>query len=518
MRKIILVLAAGLLPQIASAASSLEIRETVLENGFRMLVVEDHRIPRVAASLWYRFGSMQEPAGEHGSAHFLEHVIHQGTTTIGTTDFEAELPILREIHETEIALLAARRRERNQLRIRDVFYDELDWPTIPEIEILREKLYRLEDEQSRFRVFWEEYNWYRRYGALSRHEDPVPASTEQEYMEITVDLPKEAIELFFRQEADRMVNAVLRGWEAQRYTVLEQILNGLSQPETSLNHAIDGITALAHPVYIPDGGHPRDFASFNRKSMIRMYEDYFVPSNATLVLVGDIEVTSARSLAKKYFGSIEPGLEPPARLDLEAEPVPRSSIRINWEEALYPSVVLRFRIPGVGHPDRPVLDAIAALARGRHGLLGERLIARSLATSVEADFRVIHVYRFGSPAAINFIASVPSDRDIPEAERGLLGMVADLGQARINSNLLDRARKSLRWEWEQTKSQRLQLAFTIGHFQTMDDWRTLSNYMQRRVEASIDEIAAVARRYFVPANRVIAITRSNPQKGAHHER
>ncbi len=514
MKRASLFVAAAFVPAIAFAASPLDIQESVLDNGFRVLIVEDDRAPRIAASLWYRFGSMQELAGEHGAAHFLEHVIHQGTTTIGTTDFQAELPILQEIHETEQELLEERRRARNELRIRDVFYDELDWPTTPEIEALRNKLYELEDRQSRYRVFWAEYNGYRRYGSLSRHEDPVPASTEQEYLEITVDLPKEAIELFFRQEAERMVNAVLRGWEAQRFTVLEQILNGLSRPETSLNHAIDGVTALAHPVYTPDGGHPRDFASFNRESMLRMYEDYFVPNNATLVLVGDVDAETARSLAERYFGTIERGPEPPARLDLEAEPVPQSSIRLDWEEPLYPSIVLRYRIPGVGHPDRPVLDTIAALARGRHGLLGDPLMGRGLASSVGADFRVIHIYRFGTPAAINFVARVTSDEALPATERAMLDAIEDLRAGHLDPVLLERARRSLRLEWEQTRGDRLALAFTIGHFQSMDAWKTLSEHMERRLDVSADDIARVARRYFVSSNRVIATTRSDPEKAS----
>ena len=512
MKAAILFLAAALLSEAASGASALDIQEAVLENGFRLLVVADPGMPRVAASLWYRFGSMQEPAGEHGSAHFLEHVIHQGTTTLGTTDFAAEIPILREIHETEQNLLAARRRARNQLRIRDVFYDELDWPTTPEIEALRRQLYALEDRQSAFRIFWEEYNAYRRHGAWARHVDPVPASTEQEYLEITVDLPKEAIELFFRQEADRMVNAVLRGWESQRYTVLEQFLNELSRPETKLHHAIDGVTALAHPVYAPDMGHLRDFANFNRESMLRMYEDYFVPNNATLVLVGDIDLGSARALAGKYFGLVERGPEPPARLDLEAEPVPHGAVRLDWQVPMYPSVMVRFRIPGVGHPDRPVMDTIAAMARGRHGLLGERLIGRGLATSVGADFRVLHVYRFGSPAAINFTASVTSDDALGAAERAMLAALEELRRGRIDRGLLERARQALRLEWEKTKADRLQLAFTVGHFQAMNEWGTLLDYMERRSEASADDITRVARRYFVSSNQVIATTRSDPEK------
>lgn len=489
---------------------SLGVREAVLDNGFRLLVVEDRRVPRVAARIWYRFGSMQEPNGEHGSAHFLEHVVHQGTTTVGTRDFAAERPILDEIHRTEQQLLAEINKQRNRLRERRVFYDETALPSTPEIDALRRKLYELEDRDDQYRDFWAEFNWYRRYGTIG-YVDPVPASTEQEYLKIDIDLPKENLELFFRLEADRMVNAVLRGWEAQRFTVLEQILNGLSRPEIMFHNALDGATGQAHPVYIPDGGHPRDFAFYNRAAMLRMYDDYFVPNNATLALVGDITIDAARELGERYFGRVPPGPEAPARLDLEAEPVPRGTIRVDWAEALDPRVVVRYRIPGVGHPDRPVFDTIAALVRGRFGAMGSRLTGRtSPSASVDADFRVIHTYRFGSPGAINFTAAAQRDEDLPAVEAAMLQSIADLRDGRIDPNALARARKALRLEWEQIRLDRGRLAVELGQFAIMDRWETLERYMAARQSASAEDIERVAREYFVPANLVVGTTRRAP--------
>jgi len=78
-------------------ALGIGVQELVLDNGFRIVVVEDHRVPRVAASLWYRVGALQEGMGEHGATHFLEHVIHQGTTTIGVVDAVRDRELLREI-------------------------------------------------------------------------------------------------------------------------------------------------------------------------------------------------------------------------------------------------------------------------------------------------------------------------------------------------------------------------------------------------------------------------------------
>ena len=507
------LIARGAAPQ--GIPSPLDIQEQVLENGFRLLLVEDHSTPRVAANLWYRVGAMQERSGEHGITHFLEHVIHQGTTTVGTTDFEAELPILREINETEQELLAVRDRERNQLRERGVFFDELDWPTTPEMEELRQRLYELEDRDSEFREYWSGYTLYRSRGGWSRHVDPVPASTEQEYMEISLALPSQHIELFFRLEADRMVNAVLRGWESQRFTVLEQILNSQSNPQTRFNEAIDGATAMSHPVYQPDGGHLRDFGNFSRRRMLEIYDTYFVPNNATLVLVGDITIDRARSLAERYFGAVPRGPEPPAEMDVEAEPVPGGTIRLDWSAPLQPQVIVRYRIPGIGHPDRPIFDTIAALLGGRHGMLGSSLMGeRPLATSVQVDFRVIHIYRFGSPGAINFVAMGRRDEDLPAIELEILDVVGRLSQGQIDGAALERARKALRLEWAQVRSDPGELAFQIGHFDTMDNFSSLLTHMEGRERVTTEDIQRVAQRYFVPSNRVIATARREPSADA----
>ena len=460
----------------------LAVQEALLENGFRVLVVQDRRVPRVAARLWYRFGSMQEPNGEHGSSHFLEHVVHQGTTTVGTIDFAAERQILDEIHRTEQQLVAEMNRQRNAVRERRVFYDELAWPTSPEIDKLRRQLYELEDRDARYRDFWAEFNWYRRYGTIG-YADPVPASTEQEYLKIDIDVPKEYLELFFRLEADRMVNAVLRGWEAQRFTVFEQILNGLSRPETNFNHALDGTTAQAHPVYLPDGGHPRDFAFYNRAAMLRMYDGYFVPNNATLALVGDVDLQTARTLGERYFGRVPRGPEPSARLDMEAEPVPRGTIRLDWAEPLDSRVVVRYRIPGVGHPDRPLFDTIAALLRGRQGLVASRLGGLAASTAVDADFRVIHTYRFGSPGAINIIAHAARDEDLAAVEAATLAAVGALREGPIEPAALPgRRRRSAsngnRFGWIAPVS-----LSSSATSRRSDCWETLDAHMTARQTA-----------------------------------
>ena len=60
-----------------------------LDNGMMVVVVEDHRAPVVQQMVWYRAGSADEPVGESGVAHFLEHLLFKGTDTMKPGELSA---------------------------------------------------------------------------------------------------------------------------------------------------------------------------------------------------------------------------------------------------------------------------------------------------------------------------------------------------------------------------------------------------------------------------------------------
>ncbi len=57
-----------------------------LDNGMDVVVIEDHRAPVVVHMVWYRIGSADESPGHSGIAHFLEHLMFQGTKEVAPGD------------------------------------------------------------------------------------------------------------------------------------------------------------------------------------------------------------------------------------------------------------------------------------------------------------------------------------------------------------------------------------------------------------------------------------------------
>jgi zinc protease len=89
MLRLILGPVAGVLllsvPLVASAAE--RVTEYELDNGLEIVVIEDNRSPAVVHMLWYRVGAADEPAGQSGIAHFLEHLMFKATDELESGEF-----------------------------------------------------------------------------------------------------------------------------------------------------------------------------------------------------------------------------------------------------------------------------------------------------------------------------------------------------------------------------------------------------------------------------------------------
>ena len=83
----LLLIPAGPLPATAQSGREAAVVAATLDNGLRVLLLEDHRSPIVSFQVWYRVGSRNEQRGHTGLAHFLEHMMFKGTPTTGPRSF-----------------------------------------------------------------------------------------------------------------------------------------------------------------------------------------------------------------------------------------------------------------------------------------------------------------------------------------------------------------------------------------------------------------------------------------------
>jgi predicted Zn-dependent peptidase len=499
MRLVLLVLSTFLLSATTVNAAGdkyrLPVREHVFDNGLRLLVIERPGDSRVVSKIFTDMGALNETPGQYGAAHFLEHLMFKGTPTLGSRDWEREQVLHEQIQLTEEALEQERNRARNELRERGVFHDYQHASSTPRIDELQSQIDALNRQALELNDEGPMKRWYQAYGGTR-----LTATTEQEYMKFDLDLPADRVELFLRVEADRMQNSVFRNFDAERMILVEQRLGDQNRADTDYREAMNSLVGRASMVYVPEG-YANDFNQYTRQYERELYENYFVPNNTTLIFIGGVTLEQMVPKVDKYFGHMERRPEPPRYQG--REPLPAAEKRLVWRSTgLSPRVEVRYQIPGVGHPDRPGFDVLAASLQPH---LQSLLDAEEIAATLNINTRVVHTERFGVPASINFEVLIQDADDIARAEQVLLSGLNRLSEAELDDADVALAAKKLRTEWYRTAADPNALAFEIGHFQVMDSWQTLQPYLEARDHTSAKDIARLVDTYFVANNRSVGV-------------
>ena len=77
----------------------LDVKEYVLKNGLKLLMLEKHDVPIVCVRINYKVGSVDERPGITGVSHLFEHMMFKGTKMFGTRNYTAEKSLLEKEDE-----------------------------------------------------------------------------------------------------------------------------------------------------------------------------------------------------------------------------------------------------------------------------------------------------------------------------------------------------------------------------------------------------------------------------------
>ena len=83
----------GIMPSLVESNMSFSdrIEEYTLDNGLKVILIEDNRSPTVVSSIWYKVGSSYEYKGISGISHVLEHMMFKGTKNTSPGEFSKKI-------------------------------------------------------------------------------------------------------------------------------------------------------------------------------------------------------------------------------------------------------------------------------------------------------------------------------------------------------------------------------------------------------------------------------------------
>ncbi len=329
------------------------------------------------------------------------------------------------------------------------------------------------------------------------------AETGEDLTHYWFAFPSNRWELALAIEADRMRGAAfdLHEVEAERQVIIEERARDAESPFSRLDSAHLTHSYVRHPYRNPILGWPDDFASIEVADLKLFYRQHYRPTNAVLVIVGDVEADHALDVVAHWFEPISaPGAEPtdPPAI-LEPRQVGRRNFSLVETESVARGLFGWHTVP-LGHPDGPALDVLSdILTCGRRSRLWEALVEdQKLATWVDTG-------QEGARRAGQFLLQIEAMPGVDPAkvDRAILDAVGKLADDGPTSIELDRSRHRLEaaWRWEQEDL--AGLAAGLGHFALHGDWRNWQTEHQAAVAVSAPDLQRVAVTYLTADNLTV---------------
>ena len=263
----------------------MQTRIYTLDNGLKVFLSVNTEKPRIQTYIAVRTGSKNDLAETTGLAHYLEHLMFKGTRQFGTTNPEAEEPLLDEIE---------RRYE---------VYRKL---TDPEE---RRKAYRGIDSVSQVAAQYFIPNEYDKLMAAIGAKG-TNAYTSNDVTCYTEDIPSNEIDNWARIQADRFQNMVIRGFHTELEAVYEEYNIGLSNDTWKLYEAIYAMLWPNHPYGTQTTIGTQEHLKNPSITNIRNYFNrWYRPNNVAVCMAGDLDPDKTVAVIDRYFGSWKPGAD-----------------------------------------------------------------------------------------------------------------------------------------------------------------------------------------------------------------
>src|SRR5437762_2893422 len=103
-------------------------------------------------------------------------------------------------------------------------------------------------------------------------------------------------------EAERMANCLYHpdDCESERTIIISELQGGENDPDQLLDQEVTATAFKAHTYRHPTIGWLSDLQTMTRDDLYQYYRQFYVPNNATLVIVGDLETDAALRRVDHY--------------------------------------------------------------------------------------------------------------------------------------------------------------------------------------------------------------------------
>ncbi len=341
------------------------------------------------------------------------------------------------------------------------------------------------------------------------------AFTGRDYTAYFQTLEKNRLPISFELEADRMRGALMKKDEfAKEIEVVmeERRMRTEDNPQALTGEQFNASAYLNSPYNWPVIGWMTDLKSLQAQDVSDWYNQWYVPDNASLVVVGDVNPDEVYAQAQKYFGNIKPGKVPSLKPRHEVEQVGVRRVDVK-APAQVPYLVMGYKVPAVGQDAEEwepyALEVMAGILDGGSSARFAKNLVRGsqIATNASAGYDA-----FTPHQELFVVDGTPAQgHDIKELETALRDEIEKLKTASVSEQELARVKAQVVAGKVYEKDSIFYQAMQIGMLETTGfNWKHGDEFVDRVRAVTPEQVQAVAKKYFVDDHLTVAVLDPQP--------
>jgi zinc protease len=315
--------------------------------------------------------------------------------------------------------------------------------------------------------------------------------------------PSSELELIFDLEADRIENLAFdpKIIESERGVVYSERRNSVDNNNFGiLDEQLYADAFTAHPYQWPVLGWPSDIEGWKMADLRHHFEMGYSPSNAVMVVSGDVKFEEIVRLAEKYIEPIPSHQPPPPVTTLEPDQLGERRAKIE-KSAQLPAITIGYHVPASNNPEYfalAILDSV--LTTGESSRLYQRLVDKDeLALEVNSDLELSF-----DPTLFTFVAQ-PRAGIAPEVvEKALYEELEKIKTNGITEQELQKAKNALLVGHYNRLSTIAGKANALGNYELFfGDYKKLLSAPEDYAKVTAEDVRKVAQKYFNGRNRTV---------------
>lgn len=445
----------------------IEVKSFTLKNGLRVFLTENHDSPKIFGAVVVKAGGKTDPAYATGMAHYLEHMLFKGTTTMGTINYEKEKPYLDSIINLYEELAATK--------------DE------KERALIQKKINRISVRAAEYAIPNEMDRMLSEIGG-----EDVNAFTDLEMTVYHNEFPASQVKPWLDIYAHRFQNPVFRLFQSELETVYEEKNIGMDNPMENLFEKFMENFYKVHPYGQQTIiGKTEHLKNPSLKTMYEYFEKYYVPNNMALVLSGDFNSEEIIPLIEEKFSQWKSKPVDDFPVYTEKEFKGREKVKIR-------STPLKvgacgYRAPSNKNPDHLKVEIITNMLSNGNGGFIDELSDQGKIMMAGMYYDALNDY---GHAVLYFIPKV-FGQPLKKAEKLVYAQVKRIQDGDFTDEYLMAVKNNMLLDWETMKEYNESRALEIASvFASGKEWR---NYLDERntlKQISKTDIMEAAKKYF----------------------